>query len=492
MTRLIKYVDLFLIVAFSTLYIFLSTRFTFWGDELFSVFYAKKGVIEFVKYYFHHPDPTHPIGYYFLLNLWQKIFNIGYANDTWFRVFSIVFHFVAVILIARKAFSQVNQRLWFIALCGVSSYFFTFSRMARYYSLASLLYIIAFYFFYRWIKNKSDFRKWVITSVILLNVDYPTYLLFVITSGCFFLEKKAKISLSESIKLGTTTFLGFLPVLYLFLVLAHQSSNQPWLFTSINIPKILLKIAMGFMMIPCHILFGEFFHPIISIGLGVGVIVLLVVLTQKIWCSNDRVLRDCGLFLLFNSLALALLLSTLVTRYPIFSFSRFLLPCAYAFFYLMVKLLDTSKGLLVGLLVINICVLGLNIEKKYFINPILFYPTDQVATLIHKYPQAQLLANTSKSDIQDPYSYFIRRNFPQRIQEPGQLDPTKSYFTVLDVRLESSVESQIQDLRNQYPAYTVNTVGFDNITRPNKLFMKRYFGVVCDYKYYACVLTKSK
>lgn len=122
-TRIGKILPLLACVFGFFAYMAMSQTFTYGGDELFTIFYAKKPLGEMLKQYFQQPDPGHPVGHYWVTNIWRKVMPESIVYDWWFNVLPIACHFVVVGGIAIRGFSSLSQRLAFIGVCTVSSYF---------------------------------------------------------------------------------------------------------------------------------------------------------------------------------------------------------------------------------------------------------------------------------------------------------------------------------------------------------------------------------
>lgn len=95
-TRIGKILPLLACVFGFFAYMAMSQTFTYWGDELFTIFYAKKPLGEMLKQYFQQPDPGHPVGHYWVTNIWRKVMPESIVYDWWFNVLPIACHFVVV------------------------------------------------------------------------------------------------------------------------------------------------------------------------------------------------------------------------------------------------------------------------------------------------------------------------------------------------------------------------------------------------------------
>ena len=165
-----------------------ASTFCLWGDELYSLYYASWPIKSFLLQYFITPD-NHPPLYYLLLNAWHHVFGYRLGLEAWDQALSLAFHFLTLGVLSRFWVEGRKQKLWFWGLGLASSYFFMFSHMVRYYSLAAFLAVSFFLAFQYWLLNRT-LRRFILAMLLLASVgytDYPAYgylMLYVLLRLC--------------------------------------------------------------------------------------------------------------------------------------------------------------------------------------------------------------------------------------------------------------------------------------------------------------------
>lgn len=487
------------LVAIAVVFTFFSTYFTFWGDEIASVDYAISPMRDFVAGYLANPDIYHPPLYYLFLNIWQKIFQITAHNDYLFSVYSIIFFCLSVFWVAKKWLKDDKERIWFLALATCSSYFFMYSHMVRYYTMAAFLYLVAFHYLLEWLKNKNNkiLIKLLVAIFFLLYTDYPSFLFFVVSSS-FWLwrDNSYRFSVLWFKKIFgylTALFILILPAVFLNLLSGWQGKSGGGLI-SISIGAALIKFFSGLIFIPYHILVGEYFNPIVTPFFGLFLLAILIMLIksyrQQAESNEKKELRGYFYFVIINFLSASLLLSTVVHGYPIFSFARFLIPVALVMLVLMVKLFSNGfrRWLLIGLLLINVFVIYNNISKQYFINPIYFFPKEEALDLARSNPGLILVGTNGKRNT-EAGMYLMEKYFPGRAVYG--LDEIKGNFLIFVEPLLTFNGDISVAVEKEYNAKVIQSGGYDNITPINKWFMKKIGFLNRDFKYYYFVLEKN-
>jgi len=481
---------LFLAIFISALYLLFSNHFMFWGDELFSVDLAYKGTKTFLLDYFYSPD-NHPILYYLIINIWQKIMFVNTDTDFLLRIPSIFFHFATVLFIIVHYCHNAKQKMWFFILTTVSSYFFMYSHMVRYYTLAAFMTVIAYFYFMKWVKGQTSLSKFVIASVLLMHIDYPSYLFFVVFVAIYYLVNRIPLKKNERIYI-LTQLISFMIVAYLIIRLYLVSGSES---IAKNVPitiAAVVKFILGALFVPYHILNGEYLNlKLIPISLFFLLIMGMAVIWKTVKSKLDQTQKDLLLFIILQILTASIFLTFVTARYPVFSYARFILASGYFMFLLLVQLFaDKQKYLLIGLLLFNINSLYSNISQKDFINPIYSIPTnlikENINTMHKKYPQS--LFYYSGHDVHD---YIIKKYYHP--YSSTELISNNTYIIFRAIRLnEPYVSRKAMDVSvfEELPVKYIDELGFDNMNPESKKIMQKLGLMKVPYKYYIYVLKR--
>ena len=486
--------------GFFLLYCFLAMRFTFWGDELTSIEYAKQSTGYFISNYFVNPD-NHPPLYYFLLNIWQKIFQIGYHNDYWFQIFSIAGYFVAVMVTAQLWLKTFRERLYFIFLTGISSYFFIYSHMVRYYTLAAFVYMAVFFYLRKWFGSSQGRWLWHIVplSCLLAYLDYTAYIFYGVTFIVFIIRYKfwGKLHLQQLIVFAVTQIVGVIPLLYLnyvYFTLRLQSSQIVEVYPALSIKKIVNFIG-GLGSSLYQIIIGEYFTIYLTPVL-IGILGIVLYFMIKEWRKKKKnedsskvLLGDLGLFVITNVIFASFFLTFIIGRYPIFSYVRFLMPVGFVLAIISVKLfLEKKRWIMYVILGVNIFTLSMNIIQRDFINPIFFFPQK----LVVDYAQKNNLPVFSQVTPTRPSSYVVNKFLsPQVIYH--STDTSQSCFLVFTDNIRLGGKGvEVLDLPEEERSRTrvVSVLGYDTISSSTKMILHKFGLMNTEYKYYYSIIEK--
>lgn len=479
------------------LYTIMSMPFTFWGDEFWSIRYASKGLPAFINEYIVNPD-NHPPLYYLLLNIWQKLAGISFKNDWLFRLPGIIFHFSTIMFIATKFIKKRQKKIWFIILASVSSYFFMYAHMVRYYTMAAFFYVVSFYLILKWIKDNSikSFLLLNISAIILGYIDYPSYLFFNFIIVIFFsVYKKGSLvsKLSSFTKYLLIQAIAMIPVFYLNWVyfISNGTSTigqiQPSIFSN------LLKTLMGVGFVPYQILIGEFFlvknFPVIAVFLIITASIATFLLVKKV--KTILLLSQLLIFTVLNIFVASFFLTIAIGRYPVFSYARFLLPTAYFILLILVEIFyKKPKYILIIILLVNCLTISKNIQLKDFINPIYFIPKNKIVNtavfLKEQYPHAKIYS----PEIFSVEGYELAKHFSitNNIINPGV------YILFRPMRLKKTKNdliNYINKIESEKKLKLLQVIGFDNINTETKAFLQKNKLMTIPYKYYFFVFLKE-
>lgn len=480
-------------------YSLLATQFTFWGDELISINFAKQPTGYFVNEYKSFPD-NHPPIYYLILNVWQKIASIGYSNDYLFQLPSILFYSLTVIFITKFFLKSFQERLYFVLLTGCSSFFFMYSHMVRYYTLAALVFIVAFYTLQKWLR--TDTVKWfwftLVMSLSIAYVDYPSYIFYGVV--VIVLAYKYKIwktkKLSQILGFIGAQCLGILPLLYLNYIYFLQHPRNVDVQSYVSLKRIgIAVIGLGAELY--QILIGEYFNLyitpllIVVMLIIIGIIIRTFLHERRNESADMQNVSDMLVCIAVTACVATVFLTFVIGRYPIFSYARFLLPAGFMFSLVCVKLCLQRRWVIYMLIGINIFTLSMNIRQQDFINPIFFYPWRTTLSLAEHY-QAPLL---SEKNPLRPSSYLFNKFLSERTIYQNATTSLPQCFLVFtdNTRLRENAPEALDFPLADYPQVkVVFTNGYDNIAVSTKRALSQFGIMNTGYKYYYSMLKNNE
>lgn len=151
---------------------------SFWRDEAFSYFMAKKNIIEII---FLTVKDFNPPLYYFLLHFWMKVFG---SSEIALRSLSIVFYWGTVyiaFLFLNKIFKiKERKALFYLIFFIFNPLLLYYAFEARMYTMFAFLAALSYYAFY-----KKDVRLYLVATVAGLFTHY--FMTLVVFSQLFFL-----------------------------------------------------------------------------------------------------------------------------------------------------------------------------------------------------------------------------------------------------------------------------------------------------------------
>lgn len=465
-------------------YLLLDKRFIFWGDELWSYFYAAKPFFRFLNEYFFVRADNHPPLYYILLSIIHKIFQVTPQSDIIFRIPSILFFLLTVWFINVKFLKNTTERAIFLVLITFAPYFILYSRMVRYYTMAALLLIIAYYYLRLWLDNKerSGRSMLILLLALLVWTDYPGFLYFMAVMSVELLLKKRwkDIGLIYGVLLIVALPLAIInmPDVALHAQLGYQTYAG-------LMKQFILGICFPFY----YFLIGDYFElktfflliPLIFYGIYVVV------------RSRDKTMICYFLgFILIN----AFFLTFMIKRYPVFSYARFILFACFLFYIMLSRHLaeKIKNRFWVVLLVlgINVVVITNYLGFRNFINPVYFIPADQLKNgfllLQKKYPDLKIM----KPEPYKEESYFGDKYFPGLVE--ADLNKQGYYLLLKSMRLGENLTDlnrYLTEYESKYQFKVEYLSGFDNINIRSKAILFRLHFMKIPYKYYWIVYKKS-
>lgn len=192
---------------------------SFWRDEAFSYFMAKKNVFEII---FLTTKDFNPPLYYFVLHFWMKIFG---SSEITLRSLSFIFFWAniyVVFLFLNNVFKiKQNKAFLYLILFIFNPLLLYYAFEARMYSMFAFLASLSYYAFY-----KKNNRLYLFSTIAGLFTHY--FMFFVVFSQLFFLIiSKKNVNYIKS-KIVYLSILIFSPWLIFFFT-QNGLPNSFWL-----------------------------------------------------------------------------------------------------------------------------------------------------------------------------------------------------------------------------------------------------------------------
>lgn len=207
---------------------------SFWRDEAFSYFMAKKNIFEII--FLTAKDFSPPL-YYLILHFWMKIFG---GSEIALRSLSIIFFWATVyvaFLFLNDIFKiKLKKSFFYLIFFILNPLLLYFAFEARMYSMLAFFASLSYYAFY-----KKNYRLYLLSTIAGLFTHY--FMIIVVLSQLLFLliNKKKDFNFKKSIIY--LSLLIFSPLVIFFL---SQSSflNSFWLlkprlYHLMNLPGII-------------------------------------------------------------------------------------------------------------------------------------------------------------------------------------------------------------------------------------------------------------
>jgi len=140
----------------------------FWVDEINTVIWSQKPVASLLE-----KTDVYPPLYFIIVHFWTQWFG---QSEFAYRLISALPSVFTVLVLYKLGSELCNKSVGLLAaaLLAFSPFFILFSRMARYYSLTTLLATLSFYFFLRVLRREGQ-KNWVgyvISSILLIYTHY--------------------------------------------------------------------------------------------------------------------------------------------------------------------------------------------------------------------------------------------------------------------------------------------------------------------------------
>lgn len=151
---------------------------SFWRDEAFSYFMAKKSIVEI---FFLTAKDFNPPLYYFILHFWMKVFG---GSEIALRSLSIIFFWATIyvaFLFLNDIFKMKQKKAFFYLLFFIINPFLLYYAFeARMYSMLAFFATLSFYYFF-----KKNYKLYTFFTIFGLFTHY--FMIFVIAGQWLFL-----------------------------------------------------------------------------------------------------------------------------------------------------------------------------------------------------------------------------------------------------------------------------------------------------------------
>ena len=278
---------------------------SFWGDEILSISYAVQpgfGTFKILA------GDYHPPLYFFLLKFWIAIFGTG---ETGLRAFQGVqgafFLWVSLKLFRKFIPERRYHPLWLFLV--VSSEFWLFMPMLRYYTLAASLVMGSTYLLWKWKEDPTNENGYflVLSYIALLYTDYPSSVVIALHFlYILFTQRKLFLKLLISIAISVAAFMPWVMVTVDQIRKVRDLGQVADLNTSPF--AVLLKCGYSFYAF----LIGETIYPFESVAV---VCLIIITVIGIIAFFKFKLYRD-KLFLYSFGLALVgIIFTSVITTY---------------------------------------------------------------------------------------------------------------------------------------------------------------------------------
>ncbi len=327
---------------------------SFWRDEAFSYFMAKKNVFEII--FLTAKDFSPPL-YYFVLHFWMKIFG---GSEISLRTVSFIFFWATLytaFLIFNDIFKiKIKRTFLYLLFFLINPFLLYYAFEARMYSMLAFFVTLSFYYFL-----KKNYRLYSLVTVFGLFTHY--FMIFVVVGQWLFLwinKKKGFQFKKSAIYISGLIFSPWL----LFSLLQGNLFGSYW----INRPQI--KYILG---LPVVIYTGiESFINIDLITLKkiqnnlfqLYLVIVLVLITgvYSYFKKLDKKDRQVFQILFIWSIGIPVFVGVVSFIKPIF-LARYLIFSSVGLILLMIFILEKINGLARAFLLVLLFALTINYNQ---------------------------------------------------------------------------------------------------------------------------------
>ncbi len=257
---------------------------SFWGDEILSISFSSGTVANVLS---SVASDYHPPLYFLLLKLWIMFFGTG---EVILRIFqgtqSVVFLWLSLIIFRNTFPSNRYHPFWILLL--VSSEFWLFTPMVRYYIFAADLVLLATIVFFYWLTN-SNIKTTIMLVLTYVAVLYSDYLSAIVLFVHAVIVVWKYRSLVKTLFIAyALSFLAFIPWIMTVLSQIHHlvSTHHD---ADLNASPFAMVIKIAFSLYAFT--FGEMlypFEPITVLGLLLFIVTIVWICMKKDFPKNEN------------------------------------------------------------------------------------------------------------------------------------------------------------------------------------------------------------
>jgi len=468
-----------------------------WIDEAFSLRMASKSIKDLLS--FVAVQDPHPPLYYILLKLWCGVFGFELKSAVYFSVF---FGFLAGIsgcYLYKLLFDKHPWTASIFIFC--SPFFIMYSRMIRYYSLASFFVVIFLILYLKFLKSNNI--KWTLflagIHIVLIYCDYPASTIF---SGEFLavilFYKKYRDKILRLILIYIVTIVSFSPwVSQLFYHIGELSKLPGADRLSGDIKGIILRTFFTLY----DFSFGECIYPwnlpiIIPLASIIVAAAYSFISNFKQYPKNTKESVIVTMITVFSSLATGIFLANLlVSKQSFIYMPARLMFCFIPFIVIIaegINCLGKLKYILVAVAVGLYSLVLINYYKEAnYINPLYFIKWNDALSLVcEKYETGDIVI----SDEPEVVNYYAGEYLNDKLY----LEDEKTFKNYFNSKNKDNLPGQIRIFllltERDSTGYSYFSSGFIKLllTGSEIVFTKEYAKVDDNYfKIKKSVLGKS-
>ncbi len=327
-----------------------------WSDEVVSVYYANKSVLEAIKW-----SPT--IGYFplysMMLSLWIKIFGISEFSV---RFLSAVFGTLAIYGVFQIGAFMFNKKvgIYSAIIMALSPFNVYYSQEARSYTLLILLSIYSIYFYLKYLESAKNNHMlyYIAFTLLMLNTHSPSIFILIFQNLHYFLFIRKNIK--KWILVQLSLFAVLTPLIWI------SVGNISSIYDILIVPKpglvTLLRtfymFSAGLTYQPIALVFGS----IISIQFALLVFLVIGRIARNIKDISYIELNKIAFLFMWLGIPIILLILQAYFYYSIY-FERYVIASSAALYILIALSISRLKH--IYQLISTIIIIALSLTMLY-------------------------------------------------------------------------------------------------------------------------------
>lgn len=222
-------------------FLFIATRMywvfskEFWYDEAFTGIIIRQS---WSKMFSFINQDVHPPLYYIILKLWTHATGVNDYGMRSFSVFCNALNILAIYIFLKKFYPKKFLPYVLTLVIAIHPLFILYSTEARMYAMLSLLYFLAFYFFWQAMQDSKKIAPWLFFILFYTLSIYTHYIAFFGIIPFFLYIVSARNRAANTFKLYASSIISFLlfsPWLPIFL---QQKNSNPNGLLWLSLPNI--------------------------------------------------------------------------------------------------------------------------------------------------------------------------------------------------------------------------------------------------------------